>query len=307
MLRHLHLAVLLAFIAFAFAVDLPAGFLHPRQDTTVVSGVSSSEAVSPSTSAQPTTPPSTTVAPPTSASPTPQPTTSAAPSPTTTAAPPSSTTAAPPSSSAAPPSSSTPTTAAAPPSTSSIPPSSTITDTPSNTISAAPSDVTITSTNLAPLDQILTTITYTSDGRLISSISTSTRPSTSSSTSKPGLASGYGNETNTLSAESKKLIGGIVGGIGGAFLLAGIAFVVYKMWGKKRHQKVPQEEDYFGGAMSTGSSDSIGKEKKSGWGPSSLTNKFAEPLDRYKSSGGNVTSPVASSWGGRSPNAASNF
>ncbi|KAF4553300.1 Hypothetical protein D9617_7g030270 [Elsinoe fawcettii] len=304
MLRHLHLAVLFAFMALAFAIELPAGFLHPRQNSPVISGGSaaSTTPTDPSvTTAPSTTPPSTTTIP-TSVSPSPSPPTTSVAPPTTTVAPPSTTTVIPPSSSAAP-----PTTASSAPTESSVRPSSTITSLPDSTLTSAPPDVTITSTNLAPIPEVLTTITFTSDGRVVSSVSTSTRSASPTSSSKPGLASGYGNETNTLSAESKKLIGGIVGGIGGAFLLAGIAFVVYKMWGRKKHQKVSQEEDYFAGAMSSGSSDSLGKEKKSGWGPSSLTSKFSEPLDRYRSPSNTVTSPVAGSWGGRSPNAASNF
>lgn len=91
-------------------------------------------------------------------------------------------------------------------------------------------------------------------------------------------------------------------------LLVGIAFVVYKMWGRKKHEKVPQEEEFFGG---NGSTDSIAMQKesnstRSGWGASSLTSKFSEPLDRYKSPGG---SPGAGG-GFKSPqsvNAASNF
>jgi len=37
-----------------------------------------------------------------------------------------------------------------------------------------------------------------------------------------------------LSSSSKKIIGGVVGGIGGAILLGGIAFAVWRVYGRKK-------------------------------------------------------------------------
>ncbi|PNS19543.1 hypothetical protein CAC42_7387 [Sphaceloma murrayae] len=316
MLRHLHIAVLIvAFIAFTHAVQLPPGFLRPRQNTAVTSGGSGSDAsvaASTTTAAPTTTPQPTTTAPSTT-------TTAASTTPSTTATQSEVPTSQSPSPTTQPPTSTTaPTTAPTTQSTqisisevsTTIGLSSTISDAPTTTSIAGPdSSVTVTSTNLLPIPEVLTTITFTSDGRLVSTTATSTlsstptSSSTSTSTSKPGLASGYGNQSNTLSAGSKKLIGGIVGGIGGALLLAGIAFVVYKMWGRKKGERVPTEEEYF-----AGSTDSIAAQKErpgSGWGPSSLTSRFAEPLDRYQSPGGVGRSK--SRGGGGSVNAASNF
>jgi len=38
-----------------------------------------------------------------------------------------------------------------------------------------------------------------------------------------------------MSASTKATIGGVVGGVGGAILLGGIAFAVWRVWGRKKH------------------------------------------------------------------------
>lgn len=73
-------------------------------------------------------------------------------------------------------------------------------------------------------------------------------------TISPSLANGGGNGSN-LSTSSKKVIGGVVGGIGGAIVIGGIALVVWRLWGKKKGQQLPQD-DYDVGR------DSIVQEKR---------------------------------------------
>jgi uncharacterized membrane protein YebE (DUF533 family) len=44
-----------------------------------------------------------------------------------------------------------------------------------------------------------------------------------------------GKNNSGLSDSSKKTIGGVVGGIGGALLLAGLAYTAWRIWGKKKN------------------------------------------------------------------------
>lgn len=84
-----------------------------------------------------------------------------------------------------------------------------------------------------------------------------------------------------MSVGSKKIIGGVVGGIGGAILLGGIALVCWRIWGRKR--TTGDDDDY-------GSAGSLNREK----GPSGqLTADTEDPLQRYQTPG--------------RPNAAANF
>ena len=101
-------------------------------------------------------------------------------------------------------------------------------------------------------------------------------------TSTPGLAPGdLSGVSSGLTAESKKIIGGVVGGVGGAVLLGGIALVCWRIWGRRR---TPGEDDDYGSA------GSLNRDK----GPSGqLTADTEDPLQRYQTPG--------------RPNAAANF
>jgi len=84
-----------------------------------------------------------------------------------------------------------------------------------------------------------------------------------------------------LSIDSKKIIGGLVGGVGGAILLGGIILVCWRIWGRKRSSG--EDDDY-------GSAGSLNREKE----PSGqLTADTEDPLQRYQAPG--------------RPNAAANF
>lgn len=82
-----------------------------------------------------------------------------------------------------------------------------------------------------------------------------------------------------MSPNSKAIIGGVVGGVGGAILLAGLAFVAWRLWGKKRGTRLPQDDPY------AGNEETLQKE-----------NDGTDGLERYRTGG--QTGPV---------NAASNF
>jgi len=96
-----------------------------------------------------------------------------------------------------------------------------------------------------------------------------------------GTSSGDG-----LSTEKKSIIGGVVGGIGGALLLGGIAIVAWRIWGRKK--RVTEDDDDL--TFSTGSA--LGGDKSSP--PSSANTPFKSNLEQYHNPGGR-------------PNAAANF
>ena len=109
--------------------------------------------------------------------------------------------------------------------------------------------------------------------------------STASSTSAAGLDSGNLNSgTTSLTTSQKSTIIGAVVGVGGAILLGALAFVAWRVWGRKK-PAVEDDDDLI--ANHPGSS---GNEKASTTGDS----PFRSTLDQYHS----PTAPV---------NAASNF
>lgn len=77
-----------------------------------------------------------------------------------------------------------------------------------------------------------------------------------------------------MSDSSKKIIGGVVGGVGGAILIGGLAIVAWRLWGKKKRQQLPQD-DYMDSA-----NDSIHKESR-------IANS-GDGLERYHNPNGGV-------------------
>ncbi|KAI7291730.1 hypothetical protein KC315_g19618 [Hortaea werneckii] len=144
---------------------------------------------------------------------------------------------------------------------------------------------------------------WTSDGTAYSSVITTGGVVTSTTgyataTVEPSLRNGGGDGTN-LSTSSKKILGGVLGGVGGAILIGGIAFVCWRLWGKKhKPEPLPQEED----EMLDSRDDSISREKMRRGGSNGL------PLDGL---GGSEGDPMQEDEGYRNPNgrvnAASNF
>lgn len=100
---------------------------------------------------------------------------------------------------------------------------------------------TITSALLAEETSRSTYTSYwTENGTLRSSVITTENVFTSTTgyataTLTPSFQNGGGTGSN-LSTSSKQVIGGVVGGIGGAALIGGIALVAWRLWGKKRRQ-----------------------------------------------------------------------
>lgn len=101
-------------------------------------------------------------------------------------------------------------------------------------------------------------------------------------TQLPDTQDGSGGDSGGLSDDNKKIIGGVVGGVGGAILLGGIAIVCWRIWGKKK-RVVDDDADLIAG---TGSA--LGDKPQNGSSP------FQSNLEQYHNPGGR-------------PNAAANF
>ncbi|EME83764.1 uncharacterized protein MYCFIDRAFT_210699 [Pseudocercospora fijiensis CIRAD86] len=87
---------------------------------------------------------------------------------------------------------------------------------------------------------------WTSDGSVYSSLVTTDQVVASTTgyataTISPSLADSSSGGSS-LSTSSKKIIGGVVGGIGGAILVGGLAVVAWRIWGRKKRPAVPQDE-----------------------------------------------------------------
>jgi hypothetical protein len=119
--------------------------------------------------------------------------------------------------------------------------------------------------------QVYTTFYVGNDGRSSSAVVTTSRVLSSTTgfataTILPALQSnGDGNGNGSLSTSSQHVIGGVVGGIGGAILLGGLAIVAWRLWGKKKTQQRESmaQEDYLNAGRSDYSrGNSFGAEKR---------------------------------------------
>lgn len=98
-------------------------------------------------------------------------------------------------------------------------------------------------------------------------------------TVSPSLNNGGGSGSSSgLSTKSKQIIGGVIGGVGGAILVGGIALVAWRMWGRRRHDRVANDEDALDSP-----SDSLRREKAARNGT-----PFQRNLDQYHNPGGVV-------------------
>jgi len=82
-----------------------------------------------------------------------------------------------------------------------------------------------------------------------------------------------GSNGGGLSTSTKSIIGGVVGGIGGAILLGGLALVAWRMWGRRRAKGPGMDDDDVMGAQPH---------------ESLMTEKDEPPLARYHGGGGQI-------------------
>ena len=100
---------------------------------------------------------------------------------------------------------------------------------------------------------------------VLSSTSTSTQvvaaalASAISSGSPRVNGSGGGSGSSGLSPKTKSVVGGVVGGVGGAILLGGLAIVFWRVWGKTRRSRNVENDfvDPQAGAEKTSSISGI--------------------------------------------------
>ncbi|CRG85919.1 hypothetical protein PISL3812_02922 [Talaromyces islandicus] len=196
-------------------------------------------------------------------------------------------------------SSSSTTTSSAPPSTTSSSSTSTTSSDPSTSSSTSTSEPatsteppTTSSTSSVPPE---TTTSSLPAGGVTTEVLTSTaQPDTPSSTSSaapsasttPGLNDSGSSASSGLSVGTRNTIIGVVVGVGGAILIAGIAFAIWRIWGRNRHESDNDEDDLMSAGTAVGSNS---REKA----PSPSGTPFRSTLDQYHNPG-----PV---------NAASNF
>ena len=121
--------------------------------------------------------------------------------------------------------------------------------------------------------RVLTTIVSVSGSSTITSVSVSSQvvaADSASATSAPGLnGSNGGGGSSGLSSTSKKIIGGVIGGVGSAILLGGLVVVAWRIWGRRRKLNVDGDD------LMDSHPGSSGREKTS-----SVSDPFRSHLDQ---------------------------
>jgi len=114
----------------------------------------------------------------------------------------------------------------------------------------ATSIIVYSSALLATQSQAFTTTYLTViNGQTVSATSSGTRLATVTTgfvtaTNPAQLVAGGGNGSSSggLSSSTKAIIGGVVGGIGGAMILGALAVVAWRLWGRKGHGKEDEDD-----------------------------------------------------------------
>lgn len=130
-------------------------------------------------------------------------------------------------------------------------------------------------------EAFVSTIVQTIDGSAVQATVTSERivqTTTGFVTSTPSPSDGGdSDESDGMSSNTKAILGGVLGGIGGAILLGGIIVVVWRMWGRRRRNNDFDADDVY----TTGAAETLNRDKGSS-GPQS---PFKETLDQYHGHG----------------------
>jgi hypothetical protein len=96
----------------------------------------------------------------------------------------------------------------------------------------------------------------------------------------PTLAKGgSGGSSSSMAPQTKAIIGGVIGGIGGAILIGGLAIVAWRLWGKKKREQAAAVDD-FGMGTAGSPRDSLGREKQisaSSHAPTLSTSSYRNP------------------------------
>jgi hypothetical protein len=147
------------------------------------------------------------------------------------------------------------------------------------------SKTTITSAVVRESTEPYTPTTYfTEDGTVRSRVVTGDRivsaTEIATATIDPTLAKGgSGGSSSSMAPQTKAIIGGVVGGIGGAILIGGLAIVAWRLWGKKKREQAAAVDD-FGMGTAGSPRDSLGREKQtsaSSHAPTLSTSSYRNP------------------------------
>ena len=84
-----------------------------------------------------------------------------------------------------------------------------------------------------------------------------------------------------MSSNTKKIIGGVVGGIGGAIVLGGLAIVAWRIWGRKKNRS-EDDDDYLAGSNAH---QPLNTEKRHSGSPNDMFNRT---LEQHHTPGGRV-------------------
>jgi hypothetical protein len=103
-------------------------------------------------------------------------------------------------------------------------------------------------------------------------------------TDPPETQNSSGNSGGGLSKSNQNIIGGVVGGVGGALLLGGIALVCWRIWGRKKRVSADDDDLNFNTGSALGDKPA----------PNAANTPFQSNLEQYHNPGGR-------------PNAAANF
>lgn len=105
------------------------------------------------------------------------------------------------------------------------------------------------------VQQYVTTVLTTSGSQTIEAAVTTSRTiehttGTATATNPAQLSSsGDSSSSSGLSDNSKKIIGGVVGGVGGAIVIGALALVAWRLWGRKKGRSDEDDDPLAGEAL----------------------------------------------------------
>ncbi|KAB5547075.1 hypothetical protein GE09DRAFT_199836 [Coniochaeta sp. 2T2.1] len=129
--------------------------------------------------------------------------------------------------------------------------------TPKQTSNTTPKETTTTTS--PPPSNTGSTTSYSTSTIIITTTDAAGRPSThttiSVSTSTPGLANTQSNDSKGMTPQTRNTVIGVVVGVGGAIVLAGIAFLALRLYRKKQPEEADGLMEYNSGFVAADKSE----------------------------------------------------
>lgn len=120
--------------------------------------------------------------------------------------------------------------------------------------------------------------TLTSTGSSVKVSTTGFATVTSAASLNTGSSS---SSSSGMSDNTKKIIGGVVGGVGGAIVLGALAVVAWRIWGRKKN-RAEDDDDYLAGSNAH---QPLNGEKLNSSSPNDMFNRT---LESHHTPGGRV-------------------